>query len=366
MQDLFELTPELLLAQSQEMLSLCSAYESLFGNIASDLNGINSSWSDLLSNNFSGKIGSAQKAFTGALTMLRNSANSIRIVAETSQEMDTAWASRISGTTDLTGNTGVAAHVPDDGILTDNKTVDIGDYCSKVTDAEYAKLCQYWQRTDEAYGGENAAAMGETFLALLRENLPENDPLHDLTTDQIRVTTSPSGFSAVTILDGDNAIVVFAGTDFSKANDVATDANILLGQASVQSAEANILINELSKEYSNIVVTGHSLGGYLATSATLGNGAVSECITFDPPGRQDSLLQNVLNQGQVSKIRTYKAKGSPVSSELLGHKAMGTVVKLDVEKEDNPCNHGIKQISEALEKYEKEELGKKTISENWN
>ena len=84
--------------QSQEMLSLCSAYETLFGNLASDLNGVNASWSDLLSNNFSGKIGSAQKAFTGALTMLRNSANSTRSVAETAQEMDRSWAGKIGMT----------------------------------------------------------------------------------------------------------------------------------------------------------------------------------------------------------------------------------------------------------------------------
>ena len=97
MQDLFELTPELLLEQSQEMSSLCAAYENLFANISSDLNGINGSWSDLLSNNFSAKIGSAQKSFSGALTMLRNSASSTRSVAETALEMDNAWASKIGG-----------------------------------------------------------------------------------------------------------------------------------------------------------------------------------------------------------------------------------------------------------------------------
>lgn len=98
MNDLFELTPELLLEQSQEMFSICAAYENLFSNISSDLNGINGGWSDLLSNNFSGKISSAQKAFSGALTMLRNSAGSARTVAEVAQEMDAAWSSRISGT----------------------------------------------------------------------------------------------------------------------------------------------------------------------------------------------------------------------------------------------------------------------------
>ena len=97
MQDQFELTPELLLAQSQQMTALCGEFENLFSNISSDLNGINGSWSDLLSHNFSAKIGSAQKAFSGALGMLRNSANSTRMVAETAQQMDVAWATRISG-----------------------------------------------------------------------------------------------------------------------------------------------------------------------------------------------------------------------------------------------------------------------------
>ena len=55
MQDLFELTPELLLEQSQEMTSLCADFENLFANISSDLKGANDSWSDLLAHNFSGK-----------------------------------------------------------------------------------------------------------------------------------------------------------------------------------------------------------------------------------------------------------------------------------------------------------------------
>ena len=97
MQDLFDLTPELLLEQSQEMSSLCAAYDSLFSSISSDLNGINGSWSDLLSNNFSGKIGSAQKTFSGTLNMLQNSAGSIRAVAQTAQEMDAAWSAKIGG-----------------------------------------------------------------------------------------------------------------------------------------------------------------------------------------------------------------------------------------------------------------------------
>lgn len=98
MQDLFDLTPELMLEQSQQMLNLRADYENLLSNIASDLNNMNTCWSDILSNNFSGKIGSAQKAFSGALVMLQNSANSVKMVAETAQEMDKSWAGKIGGT----------------------------------------------------------------------------------------------------------------------------------------------------------------------------------------------------------------------------------------------------------------------------
>ena len=97
MQDIFELTPELLMEQSQEMLRLRSDYENLFANISSDLRGMNNSWSDLLSNNFSAKISSTQRAFSGALAMLQNSATSARLVAEAARELDTTWASKISG-----------------------------------------------------------------------------------------------------------------------------------------------------------------------------------------------------------------------------------------------------------------------------
>lgn len=356
MQDLIELTPQLLLEQSQEMSSLCSAYESLFANVSSDLNGINDSWSDLLSNNFSVKIGSAQKLFSGEMTMLRNSAEIIRTVAESSQELDAAWASRIMGALDTAMTDGVSEHIPDNDIFVKDK-VDIGNYCETLqscgNDAEYAKLCQLWQEVDETSGKLGDRVMAETFAALLRENLPENDPLRNLSVNQMRVTTSASGLSAVTIMDGDNALVVFGATDVSKLNDLATDANIVFGQASVQSAQAHELINNLSKECSNIVVTGHSLGGYLATATALDNCAVSECIAFDPPGRWDDWAQTVLNSGNVSKVRTYEVLGSFVSAVGAG---VGDVRPVQIK--GDPLYHSIAKICDALG-------GKEKIVETW-
>ena len=99
MNDVFELSPELLLEQSKEMLSLKAAYENLFGSFSADLQGVNNSWSELLSNNFSGKIAAAQKRFMNSLSMLENSAGKVALVANTATELDTSHASKIRGNT---------------------------------------------------------------------------------------------------------------------------------------------------------------------------------------------------------------------------------------------------------------------------
>ena len=97
MAELLDLNTELLLQQGQEMMSLRAAYESLFQHVSADLNGMNGSWSELLSHNFAGKINGAQRSFMGALGMMDKSARSAMSVAQAMQELDTQWGSRIGG-----------------------------------------------------------------------------------------------------------------------------------------------------------------------------------------------------------------------------------------------------------------------------
>lgn len=98
-----ELTPELLLQQSQEMNSLKTEYENLFSSIASDLKGINNSWSEQLSSNFSTKISSAQKSFSGVLTMLGNGSGALTATVSRMHQIDSSMASFISGNTTALG-----------------------------------------------------------------------------------------------------------------------------------------------------------------------------------------------------------------------------------------------------------------------
>ncbi|MFR3320600.1 MAG: WXG100 family type VII secretion target [Lachnospiraceae bacterium] len=59
-----KLTPEELIAQSTELTSLQTEFESVFSQLTSTLNSMNDSWSATLAGNFAGKIQAAQKSFT--------------------------------------------------------------------------------------------------------------------------------------------------------------------------------------------------------------------------------------------------------------------------------------------------------------
>lgn len=83
-----ELNPEILLSQASEMQSLTSEYESLFSKVTSNLNDTNNNWSELLANNFSGKISSAQQSFSNITTLLSSGAAAARNSAQTLQSMD--------------------------------------------------------------------------------------------------------------------------------------------------------------------------------------------------------------------------------------------------------------------------------------
>lgn len=101
-----ELDPQLLLEQSQQMSGIYSAFDELFNGLLSDLKGLNSSWSDKLSNNFTGKITAAQKSFMGSMGMIRDSADKTKNVAEIMMGLSTSVPSKLSG---IFGNSSISS-----------------------------------------------------------------------------------------------------------------------------------------------------------------------------------------------------------------------------------------------------------------
>lgn len=98
MADILEISPELLLQQSQQMQQLKMSYETLMEKMLADIHGINGSWSQLLANNFSAKITDAQKSFMGVADMLQNGSNAAAMAATTLSQGDMTLATRLVGT----------------------------------------------------------------------------------------------------------------------------------------------------------------------------------------------------------------------------------------------------------------------------
>ena len=334
---IIKITPTELLAQASEMNALQEQYLDLFGNVNSELNKVNSNWSTNLAHNFCRKITGSSQTFLQITRELANGAKVAKSSAETFETVDSQLAKLYEddGSTKKPYNEATMSEIPD--------PVDMDFYLRNVTDAEYALLCHYWSQAAQS---NNPL---EDFWNRLQD-LPENDPIRELAFSQMSCVNSSTGFSAITIKDGNgNAMVIFAGTN-GDAADLFADAEVAIGSNTIQSQEAIDLVNRLSKECDNIVVTGHSLGGYLATAVTLKNKSVSNCIAFDPPGRYDAWYQNTFRDQYASKVTTYVADGSLINK--VGFR-VGSVNHVPIPKElENggalSHNHGIKQISDAL------------------
>ena len=339
-----QLTPAELKAQAAEMSALSAEYEMLFSGVSSSLKNVNSNWSANLSRNFEGKITSAQNAFKGMTDKLTQGAIIATTSANTFESVDSLLAKNYVGSAaEKSYTVSQMEEKP--------KLIDMDNYISKVSDAEYAKLCAL------AYDAVRSDDPQKKFIDLLNDGLPDNDPLSSISSDQVSVIEVDNGFSSIIISDGDTAVVVFVGTN-SKRD---WFDNVLLGiaQPTPQSQQAIAMIESLSKTHSNIVVTGHSLGGYLATSATLKNSTVSRCVAFDPPGRSDNFYQRLTNSEQFNKVTTYEAKGSLVSKVAVG---VGDVKKISVKENGGALdhNHDIKEI------WKSEDLGgDERIERSW-
>lgn len=83
-----QLTPSELQSQATEMQNLESEYSALFAGVSSDLKSVNRNWSPNLSNNFEGKINSAQKSFTQITQELMNGSKVANTCAVTFESVD--------------------------------------------------------------------------------------------------------------------------------------------------------------------------------------------------------------------------------------------------------------------------------------
>lgn len=86
-----------LIAQSQSMKTLKEEYDTMFNQVVSILNEMNEGWSENLSNNFSGKITTAQKGFAKIIEMLDCGETVAKEAATSFEDVNAVMARQISG-----------------------------------------------------------------------------------------------------------------------------------------------------------------------------------------------------------------------------------------------------------------------------
>lgn len=151
---------------------------------------------------------------------------------------------------------------------------------------------------------------GQEAWAHLIDNFPDTCPIFQGGSFAIR---NISGLDyCVFEVDERHAIVAFGGTKGDELSDIKADAQILLGIAVNQASIAREIINALP--YDKVIVTGHSLGGYVAVDTALFCSKVVECVVFDAPGRGGSVGENTYMENWNSKVVNYVESGDEIHS----------------------------------------------------
>lgn len=121
-----------------------------------------------------------------------------------------------------------------------------------------------------------------------------------------------SGFQAGLYTNGQQVILAFAGTN--DRHDVMTDILQGIGCDTVQYNQAVVLATQVKKRFGNkLVITGHSLGGGLASAAALATNTFA--VTFNAAGLASNTIRRLhLNpseaklQARTGGIRSYNEK----------------------------------------------------------
>lgn len=147
--------------QASEMTALGSEYEHLFSNVSSILHDVNNNWSPNLSNNFSGKISSAQKSFSNVVDMLKFGADAANSSAESFVSIDDTLAQKTKGSTASNEGYGNAVKASNSVQATAQKSVSkkkekkfwdkLEDACTGVADAVVTKTKNAISKVKKSY-----------------------------------------------------------------------------------------------------------------------------------------------------------------------------------------------------------------------
>jgi hypothetical protein len=179
---------------------------------------------------------------------------------------------------------------------------------AKPIDMDLAKLAQ------DSYDIDNKNIDGWTRLSDAQLQAADIDPAS--------LNDTSSGFRAAIYQDGKgDYVLAFKGT--SNLTDWKNNAQQALGLNSAQYDEAVALATKAKAAFgNNLVLTGHSLGGGLASTASVITD--TPAVTFNAAGVNDATLQRLAPEGNVSAmkqeadnglVRRYAVQGDVLTGE---------------------------------------------------
>jgi len=132
-----------------------------------------------------------------------------------------------------------------------------------------------------------------------------------------------TGFRAIILTSADGsdtgAIIAFAGTDLKNTNehainDLANDLEQGISGVSPQYVRAIRLAEALKDRYNgNIFLTGHSLGGGLASLASAVNQVPGSAFNSAPLGGAAAITSAISEYGSPSNFMNYRNENDPIS-----------------------------------------------------
>lgn len=135
--------------------------------------------------------------------------------------------------------------------------------------------------------------------------------------DEYKIDRELSNKNHSVIHDGNKTYVSFRGT--ANASDIATDAALAFGaeNKTKRFRDSQNLLDSVIKKYGreNLVLTGHSLGGSIAS--TLGRKNDIEAHVFNPGSSINSvrseLSKQILGDDRTTKVYNYSTGSDPIS-----------------------------------------------------
>jgi hypothetical protein len=203
--------------------------------------------------------------------------------------------------------------------------------------------------------------------ARLAENVYNDDGSAPPGWKRIQVWQDPNtGFYAAAYrsdVDG-HVVVAYRGTEPSSFRDWVADGQQALGGTTPQYTQAVAVAHQAQAQYgSGLEFTGHSLGGGLASAASLATGAHAD--TFNPANLSSSSYANYgLNPFNAGHIDAWRVDGEILGAQPLptvGHQHSLPAVRENVDREGhktftpspqyNKFLHPIKAIEEAVDRH---------------